>query len=494
MLTVLQVNLIAIAGVLGTRHVCRRLGLPTPPLWLPLLAACTLPWLEAFRTNPSLDVASNLQNYIGACTELLAGYTIIRLLGWLVLELPAHFRWWKAIPKILGDLLMLGAAATVTLVVIQQQLKVNLIGIAATSAVLTAVVGLAGQSTLKDIFAGIALQIDAPFAEGDWIDLGTTSGIVVSLRLMSTRLSTMDGAQIALPNSRITSEGLRRFRPKEPIGSNFQIALDFSLPARQAIGILEDVLLRHPRILNEPRPRGWVKGYSDTGVIYQAQYWRYGIGDLADKQLRSELLEQTWYALRRAGQTIPYPGIDLRRKPTNNAQPQQTASVDRRAKTLRDNQLFRHLDTETISELAMLSRCRLYAPEEYVVRQGEEGQTLYVIMRGRLAVKVENERNNDNRIGHLEVGDIFGEMAVFTGSPRAASVICLSESLLLEIERDDLLVLIKQNPLVLDRLSDLIAEREQALRERDSQSLAKEQHDLAQKIKDLFEGLLTSFY
>jgi hypothetical protein len=57
-----------------------------------------------------------------------------------------------------------------------------------------------------------------------------------------------------------------------------------------------------------------------------------------------------------------------------------------------------------------------------------------------------------------------------------------------------LLVPIKQNPLVLDKLSDLIAEREQALRERGSQSLDKEQHDLAQKIKNLFEGLLTSFY
>ena len=75
--------------------------------------------------------------------------------------------WWKPIPKILRDLTSLGIATAITLVLIQRDFQVNLIGLAATSAVITAVIGLAAQKTLKDLFAGISLQVDSPFEEGD---------------------------------------------------------------------------------------------------------------------------------------------------------------------------------------------------------------------------------------------------------------------------------------------------------------------------------------
>ena len=494
MLTAFQINLLAVAGVLSVRQLCRRLRYPAPPIRLLLLAACLLPWLAVIRGATDLSWAAGLQTYIRALSELLAGFTIIRVLGWLILEVPPHLGWWKAIPKIVRDLLMLGVAVTLTLVVIHHQLKINLIGIAATSAVLTAVVGLAGQSTLKDIFAGIALQIDAPFVEGDWIDLGVTQGVVLSLRLMSTRLSSMDGAQLVIPNSRITAEGLRRFRPQEPIGSSFEIALDFSLPARQAILILEDVLLKHPRVLSQPRPRAWVTRYSETGVIYQAQYWRSEIGDLADYQLRSELLEQIWYSLRRAGQTIPYPGLDLRRKRNNDPQVDQSITTDQRAKILKQHTLFSHLAPEQLNQLAKLTRCIPYAPNEAVVQQGEPGSSLYVVVQGELVVTKQNETGQATTISHLQAGDIFGEMAVCTGSPRSASVVCLGESMLLEVERDNLLALIKQDPLILEALSELIARREQELNERTHDDPSQNHKALSQTIKHLFEGLLKNFH
>ena len=101
--------------------------------------------------------------------------------------LPSELGLWKPIPKILRDLLSLAIATAITLVVIHRDFQVNLVGLAATSAVITAVIGLAAQETLKNLFAGISLQVDSPFEEGDWVDLGFTRGIATSLRLMSTR-------------------------------------------------------------------------------------------------------------------------------------------------------------------------------------------------------------------------------------------------------------------------------------------------------------------
>jgi len=403
---------------------------------------------------------------------------------------------WKALPKILGDLVKLGVGTIITLALIHYQLKINLIGIAATSAVLTGIIGLAAQSTLKDIFAGIALQVDAPFKQGDWIDLGFARDIVLSLRLMSTRLSTIDGAQIVIPNSRITSDGMRRFRPLDPIGHSFEIALDFTFPARRAIQLLEDVLVKNPRILQQPHPQAWASRYSEAGLIYQVQYWQKEIGDMAEYKLRSELLEQIWYSLQRAGQTIPYPGLDLRQKPKTSQTSLQDLTTEQRSEILATNNFFKHLTPEQLSQLGNLARCLTYAPNELIVRQGEHGNTLYIVAAGTLSVTTRDQDDSHLRVNILKPGDIFGEMAVCTGSPRSADVTSLEESRLLEIEREDLLALIKQDRTVLDRLSSLIATRAQELREASDSNQHQEHQEhqaLTQKIKRLFEGLLNNF-
>jgi len=78
---------------------------------------------------------------------------------------------------------------------------------------------------LKDIIAGVALQLDAPFKEEDWSELGFTRGILLSLRLVSTRLRTINSAEVTVPSSRIASEGQRRFQAEEPVGHSYAIAL-----------------------------------------------------------------------------------------------------------------------------------------------------------------------------------------------------------------------------------------------------------------------------
>jgi len=61
------------------------------------------------------------------------------------------------------DLLTLAVITVMTMAVIHRDFRVNLVGLAATSAVVTTVIGLAAQETLKNLFADISLQVDSPF-------------------------------------------------------------------------------------------------------------------------------------------------------------------------------------------------------------------------------------------------------------------------------------------------------------------------------------------
>lgn len=487
----LELNLLGITTLLAIRVLCQKLELPRPPRILPLLAIVVSPWLNHGMTTHALPQGGSMHLYLIAVNHLLIGYTAVRIAGWIVLKIPPHLGWWKAVPKIIGDLAMVGVSAVITLIVVNQDLQIDLIGIAATSAVLTAVIGLAGQATLKDIFAGIALQVDVPFQEGDWIDIGFAQGIVRSLRLMSTRLDTIDGAQIVVPNSRITAEGMRRFKPNEPIGQHLEFALDYNFPARQAIQLLEGVMNDHAEIRQQPNPKAWLIRYSESGVVYRLQYWQNRLGALAEYELRSQIYEQIWYALTRIGQIPPYPGLTIRDRDPLDNQENKALSDRERIRILTKNELFKTLTAAQLQTLTKAIRVLRFAPLEYVLRQGDAGESLYLVAEGRLLATRTTKEGTTNSIHTFGEGEVFGEMAVFTGATRSATIQCLEETLLLEVGREALLSLIQEDHLLLEHLSELISQREKELDQLSSESHGRETHqEMQSKIKQLFEKLL----
>ena len=157
-------------------------------------------------------------------------------------QCPADLKIVKPIAKIIRDLSFFIASIIITIVVIQNHFSVNLVGLAATSAVLTAVIGLAAQETLKNLFAGVSLELDSPFQVGDWVTINNTSGTIISLRLMTTRIRTITGETVIIPNSKLCNEELTRIRKDAPVGQIIEIGLDYSLPPHRAIHLIFSVL------------------------------------------------------------------------------------------------------------------------------------------------------------------------------------------------------------------------------------------------------------
>lgn len=107
----------------------------------------------------------------------------------------------------------------------------------------------------------------------------------------------------------------------------------------------------------------------------------------------------------------------------------------------KNNQIF---SREMIKELSTLfgSRQPQEFPEKKVImREGEPGGFMYVVLSGRIAVQVRN-----TIVGHVEAGGMIGEMALVDRSSRAASAIAETDSKLLALNRDDFLSLVKSNP------------------------------------------------
>ena len=110
----------------------------------------------------------------------------------------------------------------------------------------------------------------------------------------------------------------------------------------------------------------------------------------------------------------------------------QTAELISAAQTLRESTLFEDVDLVTLLEVLDRSE-RLSQPQGGVVmRRGEAGDALYIVLRGRVKVL----GADDCCIAQLSVGKLFGELALLRGQPRNATVVCEEDSELLRVHRD----------------------------------------------------------
>jgi len=255
------------AGLLLVQRLLRQRKLPELPLRLSLLAL--LCWALLPLLN-DLPVSAGYRPWLALLDELFLALAGLRVALWLLMELPAGLGWWRRPPELMLQLLMLGAGAVVTVIVVRELARVDLVGLLTTSAVLTAVLGLAAQETLKDLFAGLELQLGDDFSLGDWLELSDGArGIVETITWRDTMLLTLDGCRLVIPNSKITAELIINRSASGVISNRFEVGLDYDYPPDRALAMLESVARQNGRVLGEPAAKASLKAFGDSAITYE---------------------------------------------------------------------------------------------------------------------------------------------------------------------------------------------------------------------------------
>ena len=439
------------------KRISKRFKLSKPPIRTAIISTITIPILiQASEHQAFIYKLLTAENFASIIT-LLWTISLIKLVSWAILEVPADLGWWRPTAKILRDLIDLAIITTITLVIIHRDYSINLVGIAATSAVLTAVIGLAAQETLKNLFAGLSLQLESPFHEGDWIELGNTKGVVSSLQLMTTRIRKMEGALVVIPNSRIAAEGVLRFTAGERVGQIVKVGLDYGFPPRQAIELIESVVSQHRLVLKTPPPEIMVHSYEDSAVSYEIRTYQASAPEM--EELRSDLLEQIWYALQRIGQSVPYPIRVDRTIPAPVLLPSNVMDDIVIEDAIKNIDLFENLSDIEIKSLAKSALCETFAPGELLIRQGEPGKGLFIVIQGELMASQTMQTGVKKLLCALHTNDVFGEMSLCTGASHSADIRCTKESVIVTIDREDLLPIMKTRPELIEHMGSLMSLR-----------------------------------
>ena len=102
---------------------------------------------------------------------------------------------------------------------------------------------------------------------------------------------------------------------------------------------------------------------------------------------------------------------------------------------------------------------RIYRDGEEIIRQGNVGESMYVVQSGRVEVIQLSTNGEEQHLAFLEAGDFFGEMSVFEKEVRSATVRASGEARVLKIDKKTLLRRIREDPLLAVNLLKTMSHR-----------------------------------
>jgi CRP-like cAMP-binding protein len=217
-----------------------------------------------------------------------------------------------------------------------------------------------------------------------------------------------------------------------------------------------------PGVMKEPPPVCGVMDFEygrNPNVRYILLFW---IDDmLREGALSGAVRERVWYGAERAGLEGP-------------CARDADEGVAARVKALGKVAILSPLDARSLEELAASAARRRFAAGERILRQGDAGDSLFVVERGRVRVSL-----SDVEVATVGAGECFGEMSLLAGEPRSATCEAVAETVCWEIPKDGIAPVFARNPALLEEISALLAARQKetadavAAREGDAPAMEK---------------------
>lgn len=180
---------------------------------------------------------------------------------------------------------------------------VNTASLLASLGVAGLTIGFAARDALSNMISGLLIYWDRPFVIGDLVEVGGHYGRVDRITLRSTRVVTVDGRMLAVPNAEIINTTVASYTNFP----NLRIDVAVTVGVGESIGHVREILLGlardHDDYMERPEPKVVVTRLNDYNVELELRAWAYDERRHVD--LRTDLRERIFDALNRAGVDMP---------------------------------------------------------------------------------------------------------------------------------------------------------------------------------------------
>ncbi|TCL70143.1 mechanosensitive ion channel family protein [Rhizobium sp. BK251] len=314
----------------------------------------------------------------------------------------------------------------------------------ATSGVIAIILGLALQSTLNDVFSGLALTLGRPYGIGDWIILSDgTEGRVVESNWRSTYMLTASNNIVVLPNSYLAKIGLTNTsRPDE----TRQVALSLRVkPTRTPNFVAEamrQAMVGANNIVHEPAPVVALKGVDAFAIEIELQFRvRH---PAATTIARNELIDLVYRQCKATGIDLAPPVaasiVLVEKHDPGHASPETLQEL------LQSNPIFADVEQDELPTLEASARLRHYRAGDILLDGLDSLPSLMVVRSGTAAAVCDG-----GEVVRFAPGAIFGRIDGVL--PQATRYEALTALEAYEIAGQTLASLLGGYPQIQDKLS-----------------------------------------
>jgi len=137
-------------------------------------------------------------------------------------------------------------------------------------------VALAAQETLKNFFGSLVIFADKPFELGERIVVGGHDGTIEEVGFRSTRIRTLDGHMVTVPNGELANQMIQNIGKRPYIKRVMNVTITYDTPPEkvdEALAILRDILDHHEGMKEDFPPRVFFNDYNDCSLNILAIYW-----------------------------------------------------------------------------------------------------------------------------------------------------------------------------------------------------------------------------
>ena len=216
----------------------------------------------------NLTVASLLP----ALILLVIGVLVIRAVMKLVDKSLAKSKLEKAATSLIRSLLKVVLYVLLGLMV-AAKLGIDVTGIVALASVASLALSLSLQDALSNIIGGFMLLSNHPFHSGDFVEIAGQAGVVQTIDITYTKLTTADNKTISIPNSAVVSSQIVNYSTSGTRRVDINVSASYDTPIETVKAALLEAAKHEAVIDNPAAPFAAVSGYGESAINYTLRVW-----------------------------------------------------------------------------------------------------------------------------------------------------------------------------------------------------------------------------
>lgn len=172
--------------------------------------------------------------------------------------------------------------------------------------------GFGLQKIASSYVSGFIILLDRSIRIGDTVTVDNRIGSVTQMTTRYTVLKSGDGTEAIIPNDTlITSTVVNHSFSDRRVRLALPVQVGYGSPLETAMQIMRDAAKKQPRVLSDPAPKVFIKGFGDNGINLELGIW---VDDPEEGhlELRSEINLEIWREFKKQGIEIPFPQREVR--------------------------------------------------------------------------------------------------------------------------------------------------------------------------------------